>query len=110
MTQATFTVETSGSTLTDGTLQTLATSTTLGAFQVMWDLSVLQNGDIVELHVLAKTLTGSTAATVFHGVFGHAQAEPVKVTPMILSPFQLIVKMKLTDGTNRTIDWSLNRI
>jgi hypothetical protein len=110
MAVSSITVASSGSTATDGTVQSLATSTTASWYQCVWDLSTLANGDIIELWVYTKTLTGSTTAVAFHAVYAHAQAEPVKVSPMIGSPFSITMKMKLTDGSNKTIDWSLNRV
>lgn len=104
------TVADSGTDATDGTLQTLATETTNGVYQAVVDLSNIANGDIIELTVQTKTLTGSSYATVFHAVYGHAMAEPVKCTPPITVPFGIKLLMKLTNGTNRNIDWSLNRL
>lgn len=104
------TVDSSGTTTTDATLQSLATSTTSGVFQAVFDLHNQANGDIIELYVYTKTLTGSTTALAFHAVYGHIQAEPVKVTPPITSPFSITIKMKRTDGANFDVDWSLNRL
>jgi hypothetical protein len=104
------TVASSGTTATDGTLQTLATETTAGVYSVEFNLVNIANGDIIELTVQTKTLTGSSYGTVFHAVYGHAQAEVIKVSPPITVPFGIKVLMKLTDGTNRDIYWSVNRL
>jgi hypothetical protein len=89
--------------------ETLATTTTSGWYQAVWNLQNMANGDIVELYVYAKVLTGDTAQLVFYGAYRDVQAEKVKVTGLISSPFQLIMKMKHSAGTTRNFPWSLNR-
>lgn len=106
---ATATVDSSGTTNTDGTTQTLATDTNAGWIQAMLDTSLLANGDSLQILVQVKTLTGSTYATVFDSIYSNIQAEPVKVTPTLYSPFGFKLQMKLVAGTNRNIDWSVNR-
>jgi hypothetical protein len=89
--------------------ETLATTTTSGWYQAEWNLQNMANGDIVECYVYKKTLTGDTAQLVFYGAYRDVQAEKIKVTGMVASGFQLIMKMKQSAGTTRNYPWSLYR-
>jgi hypothetical protein len=53
-------VQVSGTKTTDGTEQTLGTSTYVGVHVVQIDLSAMQAGDTLRLKVKTKTLTSGT--------------------------------------------------
>lgn len=84
--------ETSGTTtLTGGgTEDTLHTAVTdADVYQYIFDLSNMGNADELEIRIVLKTLTGSTAANIILKRFKHSQAVPVYITPPIPSLFSI---------------------
>lgn len=115
----TWTVSQSGTT---GTL-TIGTETQLGSndtnnatFVFQLDTTNLANGDLLEVRIYAKTLSGSNAITVgnnstqlWKGTYQHAQLNNQKVSPFIASDQALAVTLKQTAGTGRIFNWKLLR-
>lgn len=101
-------VTNSGSlTLTTGE-QTLGAVRTDGKTYVCaLDLNTMAAGDVVELYIYVKTLTGSTARLLFKQVFANAQGDPNFQTVPIPAPYSVEFKLKQPTGTLRTIDYAL---
>jgi hypothetical protein len=90
-----------------GTEHALATDTTNTTFAGKWDLSNMVNGDIVELRMYTKVLTGSGLVCCFAAFFAHVQAAPAIIAPPVPSDFSCKLTLKQTAGTGRNFDWSL---
>lgn len=82
--------------------------TTANRYKLMVDMSNMVAGDIVEIRVYQKVLSGSTEAVQILETFGHAQVEPVKEFGPFDSEHSIKFTLKQTDGTSRNFDWSVN--
>lgn len=93
------------------TVHTLATETNDGIYVCMWNLTNMAKGDIVRCFVETKVLTGDTAETIFEGVYANDLLSGCIVqSPPIVSMFSLVMKIEQTDGTGRSVPWSLVRV
>jgi hypothetical protein len=91
-----------------GGATSLGSSTTAGVFQLVLDTNNLANGDVLEVNVYDKVLSGSTARVVFNAVYANAQGEKIKVSPPIMVSHYFEVQLTLT-GSTRTFDWEFRR-
>ncbi|MAV95351.1 MAG: hypothetical protein CMA31_06680 [Euryarchaeota archaeon] len=103
-------VRDSGTLTTDGTEQTLGTSTFAGVFVVQVDLSALQAGESVKLKAKTKTLTGSAVAIFIEQTFTGVQTEPIVQTEPLTSPWSFTATLQRTVGTDRAYPWSINSV
>jgi hypothetical protein len=102
------TQNTSGTkTVTVDVEHSLATITTAGLFQFAIDLSNMENGDIIDITIKTKLLTGSTAAIAYIATFAHVQGQPNQHSLPIMSPFSVEFLIEQTDGTARDYDWAV---
>lgn len=93
------------------TVHSLVTDTTAGVYVAMWNLTNLVKSDIIRCFIETKVLTGDTAETVFEGVYANdLGANCIVQSPPVVSMFSLTVKVEQTDGTGRSVPWSLIRI
>jgi hypothetical protein len=81
-----------------------------GAIQIFIDLNELTAGDTVEMRLLEKTLSTSTARAVWSMSATHAQAEPVFASPVLLLMHGWSFEMRQTAGTVRDFDWSIRSV
>lgn len=81
-----------------------------GAIQVFVDLNELAAGDTVEMRMLEKTLSSSTARVVWSASFSDPQAEPVFASPVLLLMHGWSMEMRQTAGTVRDFDWSIRSV
>lgn len=86
----------------------LGSSTTAGLFEAVIDVTNLANGDVLEITIYDKVLSGSTKKVVFHAVYAHAQAEKIKISPPHMVTHYFEAALTLT-GTTRTFDWEFRR-
>ena len=84
--------------------------TTDGVFQFFIDCANLANGDTIEVQVLEKVLSGSTARIVFESVISNVQDEPVWASPALVLLHGWTLQLKQTAGTARSFDWSQRKI
>tara|TARA_B100000470_G_C19750764_1_gene373691 strand:- start:371 stop:694 length:324 start_codon:yes stop_codon:yes gene_type:complete len=103
-------VQYSGTLTTDGTEQTLNTSTFVGVHVVQVDLSAMQAGDSVRLKTKTKVLTGSAVAIFIEQTFSGVQTEPIIQTEPVTSPFSLTATLERTGGSDRAYPWSINSV
>ena len=94
-------------TATINTEHTLTTQATAKTYVLAVDLGAMANGDVVELRLKAKVLTGGTNETVYRATYAHAQSEPHVQSVPVASPHEFIATLKQTAGTGRSFDWSL---
>lgn len=92
---------------TISTEHTLSTQAVAGTYVLMVDTTNMVNGDVLELRVKAKTLTGGSALQVVMGTYSNVQADPVKVSIPVPSVYSLTATLKQTAGTGRNFDWNL---
>ena len=102
------TQKTSGSqTAVISTLHTLATITDASTYVFGIDLNNMANGDILEVLLSVKLLTGSTSRVAYKATFAHVQGKPVQYSVPILVPFELICQIRQVGGTGRSFDWAV---
>lgn len=95
-------------TATINTEHSLSTQTTAATYVFMTNLTNMVNGDIVELRIKTKVLTGDTAEVIYHAMFTHDQgAEAIVASPPVVSMFSIEATLKQTAGTGRAFPWSL---
>jgi hypothetical protein len=105
-------VESSGTqSATISTEHTLGTSpTTAKTRQLCVDLNAMATGDVVELRIKRKTLTGGTVRTMLLATFAHAQAEPIVTSIPVALPFGGDFTLLQTAGTGRSFPWSIETL
>lgn len=105
------TVESSGTqTAVIGTEHSLATTTAAKVYDLSVDTSNMINGDVLELRIKRKVLTGGAEALLFYAVFSHAQSEPVKVSVPVVAPYGATFTLKQTAGTAKAFPWSVESL
>jgi hypothetical protein len=95
---------------TPDTLNTTSPETTDGAFCLVLDLSALAAGDILVITIQERALSGGTTRTIWQDTVAHDQgAEEMYVTPFLpmLHGWNMILEQ--TDGTGRSIPWSIRK-
>lgn len=107
----TWTVDASGTqTAVIGTEHILDSPTTNATYVLEVDTTNMVAGDVLELRVYNKTLTGSTLHQAWKGTYSNGQVNPVKKSVPIDVVFGAKFTLKQTLGTGRNFDWSVNRI
>ena len=98
---------TTGTLTCSGSEQTLGSAKTDGRTYVLFlDLSNMAAGDVVELYVYVKVLTGSTARVLWKQYWANAQGQPVYMSPPIPAAYSVEFKLKQPTGTARNVDWA----
>lgn len=104
------TVVSSGTTVTDGTEQTLATPI-LNRTYVMWfDLVLLQAADTVRVRFKRKVLSSGTERECGYQDFSGVQDPPVQCLVPVSFPYGGSFTLQRTGGTDRSIPWSLESL
>jgi len=105
------TVEASGTqTATIGTEHSLHSNAGAKVFIFVVNTTNMVNGDVLELRIKSKVLTGSTVALAFLATFQNVQAEPVKMSvPVAGAGFTggTEFTLKQTAGTGRSYEWAV---
>jgi hypothetical protein len=104
-------VESSGTqTATISTEHVLAQPTTAKTRQLCVDLNAMAAGDILELRIKRKTLTGGTIRLAYLATFAHAQGEPIVTSVPVAMPFGGDFTLTQTAGTGRSFPWSVETL
>lgn len=90
-----------------GTEHVLVTPTGAGNRVLKVDLSAMANGDVVELVVYDRVLTGDTAGVVWRSVYRDAQLEPIVESPPVPQVEGDKFALKQTVGTGRAFKWAV---
>lgn len=109
----TWTVDSSGTTtLTgSGTEDILVSGATTNATYVFKaDIANMANGDIVEIRVYTKVLTGDTLRVAWKSTFANIPTTKIVISPPVASDFSCKISMTQQAGTGRSVTWSLLRI
>ena len=106
------TENTSGSTNTDGTEQTLATITSAGNYQFRVSLKNMVNDDMLEFRIKVEPrASASTAEVLYFYCYKHAQGADSAIvdTPWVAIPAsgQYIVTIKRVAGADHAYEWSI---
>lgn len=105
------TVEASGTqTATISTEHTLAAVTTAAVLTLSVDANAMVNGDVLELRITRKVLSGGTERLLFYAVFSNIQSEPIKCSVPVIAPFGATFTLKQTAGTGRAFPWSVESL
>ena len=108
-----------GTKTADGTEQTLADTSAAGTYILSVDVTAMQAGDILELRIYVKVLTGDTAGTLcpYYTSIPGAQAADggeVWISPPVTTALAdsgaVRATLKQTAGTNRNYNWNLVQI
>jgi len=89
---------------TEHTLSTLSTSKT---FLLMADLAAMVNGDVTELRIKTKILSGGTTREIFSAVYSHIQGVPIVMSIPVPSDQEFVATLKQTAGTGRAYPWKV---
>ena len=90
--------------------QALGTDATNGSFAFEVDATNLALGDLVNLRVYTKTLSGGAYGLAWEGTYQHVQALPHKIAPPVASDQGIMVTIRQLAGTARAFPWKLLRI
>lgn len=90
------------------TEHSLSTQTTVGFYQLSVNLTNMVNGDVVELRLKTKTLTGDTAEEVYYVIYAQDQGStPIALSPPVPVLYSIEATLKQTAGTGRNFPWNL---
>lgn len=97
------------------TEHTLATITTAGTYVLWVDLTPSVSGttpDIFEVRAKVKIRSGEASKQVYRAAYIGAQGaeDVIKVSVPIDCAFELVFTLKQTQGTSRTITWSVHKL
>lgn len=92
---------------TIGTEHDLATDTTNKTFVLAVDVAALANGDLLELRIYTKILTGGTERLAYFTTYQHAQTSPAVYSVPVPANIHLRATLKQTAGTGRSFPWAL---
>lgn len=84
--------------------------TTDGVFQLVVDCGAMVNGDAIEIQLLEKAISSSTARLVWEAGLGNAQDEPIYVSPTVILLHGWQFQMKQTAGSARSFPWSIRKV
>lgn len=102
-----WTLETSNTTTTDGTEQTLATLTGNKSYVFEIDLALLANGDTIRILVYGKTLSGGTEHIHRDVSFANIQGEPIKQFEPIASDISTRITITRSGGSDHAYPWKV---
>lgn len=90
----------------------LATPTTSGIYQLSVDVSAMAAGDILELRIKKKVLTGGVVRVAAQTVLYDAQPTDGLIweSDPFTAPFGVTATLKQTAGTGRAFPWSLQTL
>lgn len=102
------TLEASGTqTATVTTEHTLATDASNKTFVLGVDTNEMVAGDVLELRIYTKVLTGGTSRLAYYAAYSNIQGAPNKYSPPIVSMYEIIVTLEQAEGTSRDFQWGL---
>lgn len=94
-------------TATIGTEHTLATNTSGKTVVLVVDTGNMANGDILELRLKTKVLSGGTSRLAYIATYSNIQATPQKYSVPVPANIEIVATLKQTAGTGRNYPWSL---
>lgn len=76
-----------------------------GTYVSQIDLSNMVNGDVIEIRIYTKPLTGGTLRVLYYRAYANVQAEPIIQVGPVPSKYEYKVTLTQTAGTGRAVDW-----
>lgn len=102
------TVAASGSqTATASEVTISSAQTTAGVYVLQLDMTNMAAGDVVEIYIYTKILSGSTAHLLDKVTFANAQGDPNWQSVPVVVPYSIEYKLKQPTGTGRSIDYAI---
>lgn len=86
---------------------TLSTKTDPKVYILSVDLSAMALGDIVELRLKTKVLTGGTSRVAYLATYAHVQGQPNVYSVPVPISWEIIATLKQTAGSSRNYPWEL---
>jgi hypothetical protein len=86
------------------------TSTAVGMYQLMMDLSALQAGDSITLRIKDRIISGGQQRVIDQVVFAGAQATPGTVYPALLLGLGWDMTLQRTAGADRAIPYTIRSV
>lgn len=71
------------------------------------DTANLANGDLIELRIYTKCLSGGTERLAYLRTYRNAQGAPLKYSPPVPADISFRCTIKQTTGTGRTFPWAI---
>lgn len=90
-----------------GTEHTLATVTSVKTLTLNVDTTNMVAGDLLELRIKYKSLTGGASTLYKLQAYQHSQASPQKISDPIPSDIETVFTLKQTAGTGRAFPWKV---
>ena len=90
-----------------GSEHSLATVAAARVLILTVDAVNMANGDVLELRVKTRVLTGGTNRLAYMASYANVQSEPIKISIPVVSMFNCEFTLKQTAGTGRNYDWSM---
>lgn len=92
---------------TVGTEHTLTSQTVFRVYQLQVDFSALAAGELAEIRIKTKVLSGSALNTVKLAAIQGGSTQPVFVSFPLASDIQFDATIKQINGTGRTFPWKV---
>jgi hypothetical protein len=86
---------------------TLATDTTNKTYVLVVDASAMAIGDVLELRIFTKVLTGGAEQLAYSVAYWGAQSEDIKYSPPVPADISCRVTLTQPAGTARAYPWKL---
>jgi hypothetical protein len=97
----------SGTKTTDGTEQTLSSQTNSGTYVLAIDLGAMANGDVVEIRIKTKVLSGGTSRLAYFATYANAQGVPNVYSVPVPANIEFVATVKRVSGSDRAYPWAL---
>jgi hypothetical protein len=106
------TVKSSGTLTADGTEQSLLSTTDSGVYVLAVDLNAMAAGDIVELRIKRKVLSGGTIRVAYFERFHDARPadDKILISVPIAAPYGADFTFKRVSGSGSSYPWSVESI
>jgi hypothetical protein len=85
----------------------LATDTTNKTYVLVVDTSAMATGDLLELRLYTKCLTGGAEALAYSVSYAHVQGDPIKYSPPVPADISIKATLCQPAGTARAFPWKL---
>lgn len=94
-------------TATLDTEHTLSTDTSNQTYVFVVDAAAMAVGDVLELYIYTKCLSGGTERLAYSIQYTDAQAEPMKYSVPVPADISFKATLKQTAGTGRAFPWKV---
>lgn len=104
-------VEASGTqAATIGTEHSLSAPTSSAIRVLRVDTGAMVAGEVVEISIKTKVLTGGTQRSIYLASIGGGTAQPIVASPPVTMPFGGEFTLKQVNGTGRSFPWSVETL